>query len=183
MLTLFLYQFRIYAKTTFLYQIRIYAKSTCVHALIAMEIFHYTRGWKSPIIMVSGMDAMFSYIFNLCDVRMRIAMTCIVPRGYLRGPPKKSVSEGSFIRGKSVMNESALASQRVNKLLYYIVFKVSSADIYPTWCEDWQRCFYDGHKYSSQLNNITQFLRLHFLDVLQLVGFPSATMHWKHIGK
>ena len=37
--------------------------------------------------MVSDMDAKFSYIFNLCDVRMRIAMTCIVPRGYLRGPP------------------------------------------------------------------------------------------------
>ena len=25
--------------------------------------------------------------FNLCDVRMRIAITCIVPRGYFRGPP------------------------------------------------------------------------------------------------
>ena len=35
--------------------------------------------------MVSGMDAMFSSIFNLCDVRMRIAITCIVPRGCLRG--------------------------------------------------------------------------------------------------
>ena len=31
------------------------------------------------------MDAMFSCIFNLCDVR--IALTCIVPRGYLGGPP------------------------------------------------------------------------------------------------
>ena len=35
--------------------------------------------------MVSDMDAMFSCSFNLCDVRMRIAITCIVPRGYLRG--------------------------------------------------------------------------------------------------
>ena len=25
-------------------KIRIYEKSTCVHALIAMEIFHYMRG-------------------------------------------------------------------------------------------------------------------------------------------
>ena len=84
-----LYQFRFYAKTTFLYKIRIYEKSTCVHALIAMEIFHYTRGWNSPTRMVSDMDAMFSCIFNLCDVRMRIAITCIVPRCYLRGPPYK----------------------------------------------------------------------------------------------
>ena len=56
---LFLYQFRIYAKTTFLYQIRSYTKSTCVHALIAMEIFHYMRGWKSPTRMVSDMNAMY----------------------------------------------------------------------------------------------------------------------------
>ena len=61
---LFLYQFRIYAKITFLYQIRIYAKSTCVHALIAMDIFHYMHGWKSLTRMVSDMDAMFSCIFN-----------------------------------------------------------------------------------------------------------------------
>ena len=83
----FLYKFRIYAKTTFLYQIRIFAKSICAHAFIAMEIFHYMRSWKSPTRMVSGMNVIFSCIFNLCDVRMRIAMTCIVPRGYLRGPP------------------------------------------------------------------------------------------------
>ena len=43
-LKLFFCQFRIYAKTTFLYQIRIYVRSTCVHALIAIEIFHYMRG-------------------------------------------------------------------------------------------------------------------------------------------
>ena len=57
--------------------------------------------------MVSDMGAMFSCIFNLCDVRMRIAMTCIVPLGYLRGSSlkKKSVSRGSFIRGKSVKEE------------------------------------------------------------------------------
>ena len=41
------------------------------------------RGWKSPTRMVSDMDAMFSCIFNLSDVRMRIAIT----KGYLRGPP------------------------------------------------------------------------------------------------
>ena len=57
--------------------------------------------------MVSEIDAMFSCLFNLCDVRMRIALTCIVPRGYLRGP-KKSVSGGSFIRGKSVKKELIL---------------------------------------------------------------------------
>ena len=80
-------QFRIYAKTTFLYQIRIYAKSIYVHALIAMEIFHYMRGWKTPTRMVSDMDAISTCIFNLCDVLLRIAITCIVLRGYLRGPP------------------------------------------------------------------------------------------------
>ena len=54
-----------------------------VHALIAMEIFHYMRGWKSPTRMVSDMNAMFSCISNLCEMRMHIAITCIVPRGYL----------------------------------------------------------------------------------------------------
>ena len=70
-------------------KIYIYAKSTCVHALIAMEIFHNMHGWKSPIRMVSDMDAMFSCIFNLCDVRVRIVITCIVPRGCLRGSSLK----------------------------------------------------------------------------------------------
>ena len=57
--------------------------------------------------MVSDMDAIFSCIFNLCYVRMRIAITCIVPKGYLRGSSlkKKSVSGGSFFRGKSVKEE------------------------------------------------------------------------------
>ena len=57
-----------------------------VHALIAMEIFYYMRG-KSPNRMVSDMDAMSSCIFNLYDVRMRIAITCIVPRDHRRGSP------------------------------------------------------------------------------------------------
>ena len=68
--------------------IRIYAKSTCVHALFLMEIFPYMHVLKSLTRMVSDMDAMFSCIFNLCDMRMGIARTCIVPRGYLRGPVK-----------------------------------------------------------------------------------------------
>ena len=57
--------------------------------------------------MIKDKEAMFSCIFNLCDVRMRIAMTCIVPRGYLKGSSlkPKSVSGGSFIRGKSVKEE------------------------------------------------------------------------------
>ena len=57
--------------------------------------------------MASDMDEIFSCIFNLCDVRMRKAIYCSVPRGYIRGPPgkKKSVSVGSFIRGKSVKQE------------------------------------------------------------------------------
>ena len=46
--------------------------------------------------MVSGMDTMFFCIFYLYDVRMRIAIICMVPF------KKKSVSGGSFIRGKSV---------------------------------------------------------------------------------
>ena len=57
--------------------------------------------------MVSDMDAMFSCIINLCDVLTRIAITCIVPRGYIRGSSlkNKSVSGGSFTRGKSVKEE------------------------------------------------------------------------------
>ena len=57
--------------------------------------------------MVSDMDAMFSCIFNLCDVRMCITITFIVTKDYFMGPPlkKKSVSGGSFIRGKSVKEE------------------------------------------------------------------------------
>ena len=41
---------------------------------------------------------------------MHISMPCIVPRGYLRGPPstKKSVFEGSFIKTKSVKEELIL---------------------------------------------------------------------------
>ena len=62
------------------------------------------HGWKSLARIVSGMDAMFSCIFNLCDVRMRIALTCMVPWGYLRGPPSKR-SGGGFIRGKSVKEQ------------------------------------------------------------------------------
>ena len=47
-----------------------------------------------------------SCIFNLCDVCMRITITCIVSKatsGVLL--KKKSVSGGSFIRGKSVKEE------------------------------------------------------------------------------
>ena len=36
---------------------------TFVHALIAMEIFHYMCGWKSPTRMTSDMDAMLSSHF------------------------------------------------------------------------------------------------------------------------
>ena len=39
--------------------------------------------------MVSDMDAMFPCIFTVYDVRMRIAIPCMVPRGYLMGPPLK----------------------------------------------------------------------------------------------
>ena len=54
--------------------------------------------------MISDMDATFFGIFNLCDVHMRIAMTFVIPRGYLRGPPlKRSQFLGVvFIRGKSL---------------------------------------------------------------------------------
>ena len=52
--------------------------------------------------MVSDMDAVFSLIFNLYDVHMRIAITCIVPKGYLRGPPpKKSLFLGVVLSGGS----------------------------------------------------------------------------------
>ena len=50
--------------------------------------------------MVSDMDAVFSCIFNLRDVRMRIAITCILPRGYLRVLFKKEVGFlGEFYQG------------------------------------------------------------------------------------
>ena len=64
--------------------------------------------------MVSDMDAMFSCIFNLCDVRMRIAISCI---GLLQGSSlkTKSVSGCSFIRGKSV--EEDLMYTTTNKRL------------------------------------------------------------------
>ena len=82
-------------KTTFLYQFRIFAKFTCVHVLIAMEIFH--AGLKIDNQMVSDMELVFSCILNLCDVRMRIAIACIVPRGYFRAPPLKEIGFwGSF---------------------------------------------------------------------------------------
>ena len=43
---------------------------------------------------------------------MRIDITCIMPRGYFRGTPKKkSVSGGSFIRGKSAKEELKAVSQ------------------------------------------------------------------------
>ena len=52
--------------------------------------------------MVSGMDAMFSCIFNLYHVRMRITMPYTVPRGYLRGPPlKRSRFLGVVLSGGS----------------------------------------------------------------------------------
>ena len=76
-------------------------ETTCVHALIATEIFHYMLGWKSPTRMVSDMNALFSCIFTLCDVRMRISITCSVPKGHLSGPlqfKEKSIYVGSFIR-------------------------------------------------------------------------------------
>ena len=45
------------------------------------------------------MGAMFSCIFKLCDVRMRIALTCFVKQG----PPLKEVGfwGGGVIKGKS----------------------------------------------------------------------------------
>ena len=51
--------------------------------------------------MVSDMDAMLSCVFNLCDVRMRIAVYGTQGSAL----KKKSVSGGGFIRGKSVKEE------------------------------------------------------------------------------
>ena len=51
--------------------------------------------------MVSGIGAMFSCIFILCDVRIRIAITCMVLRGYLMGSPLKlSRFPGEFAKGR-----------------------------------------------------------------------------------
>ena len=57
--------------------------------------------------MVSGMDAMFSCIFNLCDsICAHMRMRMYGAQGLLQGSSlKKSVSGGSFIRGKSVKEE------------------------------------------------------------------------------
>ena len=74
---------------------------TCIKIKILIAIMQGTNS------MVSDMDAMFFCIFNLCDVRITIVITCIVPRSNLSGPPekKKSVSGGSFISVKSVKEE------------------------------------------------------------------------------
>ena len=112
---LFLYRFRIYARTIFLYQFRIYANSTCVHALLAK--------WRYFITCMVEMGAMLSCIFNLCDVRMRIAITCIVHRGYPRGSSlKKSVSGGSFIKVKSVKEELKSLDKGMAHSFYCILF-------------------------------------------------------------
>ena len=60
------------------------------------------------------MEAMFSCIFIVCDVRMRIYTTCIVPRGFLieASLKKKSVSGDSFFSGKSVKEEIKFAMQK-----------------------------------------------------------------------
>ena len=52
-----------------------------------MEIFHYMPLKIANQNGRSDMDALFSCIFNVCDMRMRIAIVCIVLRTYLRGPP------------------------------------------------------------------------------------------------
>ena len=60
------------------------------------------RGWKSQTRMVSNhgnMDAMLSCILNLCDAH---SYDLFCAQGLLQGSSfkKKSVSGGSFIRGK-----------------------------------------------------------------------------------
>ena len=56
--------------------------------------------------MVSYMDAMFSCIFNVCGVRMRIAITSIVPGATSGVLLKKSwFLRVVFIGGKSVKEE------------------------------------------------------------------------------
>ena len=59
-----------------------------------MAIFHYMRGWKTLTKMVSDMDAMFSYIFNLYKL--------YCAQGLLHGSPlKKEVGFwGLFYQGE-----------------------------------------------------------------------------------
>ena len=60
------------------------------------------HGSKSLTRIVGDIGEMFSYIFNLCDGLMPIAMLCNVPRGYFRGPPyKKSRFVGVVLSGGS----------------------------------------------------------------------------------
>ena len=66
--------------------------------------------------MVSDMDAMFSCIYNVCDMRMRIAITCTVPRGYLL--LKKSVSGGSFIKGRGEGSVKGELSAEISVFIY-----------------------------------------------------------------
>ena len=55
--------------------------------LAQFSLYVHKGGLKPDSFHFSDMDAMFSCIFNVCDVCMhRSAITCIVPRGYFRGP-------------------------------------------------------------------------------------------------
>ena len=83
---------------------------------------YYMGGWKSPTRMVSDMDAMFSCIFSLCDVRMRISKylnlycTQRLPQGsFLK---KKPVSGVSFIRGG--VGKGRVKPSRCIKASFYI---------------------------------------------------------------
>ena len=96
---------------------------TCIHALIAMEIFHYMHGWKSPARMVSGMNAMLSWIFTLCDVRMRIAITCTWCPGATSGVLiKKVVVWGLLYQGE-------VGRERV-KIAVYLCFSLKYSCIH-----------------------------------------------------
>ena len=55
--------------------------------------------------MVIDMDAMFSCIFTFCDVRMRIAITCIVPQGASGGLLEKEF--GFWGGGGGVLSEGS----------------------------------------------------------------------------
>ena len=81
--------------------------------------------------MISDLDAMFSCIFNLCDVRLLIAIACIVPSGLLQGySSKRSLFfVGNFIMGKSV----GIAKITIN-IQYPYFFNLSNLCSFVIFC-------------------------------------------------
>ena len=117
---------------------------------------HSMRGWKSPTRMVSDMDALMVFcVFNLCDVRMRIAITCIVPRRCLRDPLKKSRFLGVVLSGGKSVKKELNISQNIWYVLgtfVQILCKIKTCT-------------------NKDINVISMFLSVNGLDTLQYTRY------------